>query len=208
MPSSGRMALGLLFLTGCAARRFFLVFIRPRTASPNRPKPSALHKQGAVARLRLLSSGWREILPDDQVRDLATQLLDTHSLRAADSLRGPAIGQGRRISWILGSRTSKSRSLNEISCLVFSGSCNHRGSQRELAPLLFKDPVFLGAGPTTSILIRARSVVQVHPGPPFKSSINTRIFLLSPFQGISLTKRICQPFVNFTIGRVALHSGR
>jgi hypothetical protein len=41
MPSSGRMALGLLFLTGCAARRFFLVFIRPRTASPNRPKPSA-----------------------------------------------------------------------------------------------------------------------------------------------------------------------
>ena len=90
MPSSGRMAFGLLFLTGCAARRFSLVFIRPRTArggSPNRPKPSALHKQGAVARLRLLNSGWREILSDDQVRDLATQLLDTHSLRAADSLQ-------------------------------------------------------------------------------------------------------------------------
>lgn len=42
MPSSGRMALGLLFLTGCAARRFSLAFIRPRTASPNRPKPSAI----------------------------------------------------------------------------------------------------------------------------------------------------------------------
>jgi hypothetical protein len=73
MPSFRRMALGLLFLTGCAARRFSLVFIRPRTArggSPNRPKPSALHKQGAVARPRLLNSGWREILSDDQVRDI------------------------------------------------------------------------------------------------------------------------------------------
>jgi predicted nucleic acid-binding protein len=48
---------------------------------------SDLDKQGAVARLRLLNRGWREILPDDQVRDLATQLLDTHSLRAADSLQ-------------------------------------------------------------------------------------------------------------------------
>ena len=46
-----------------------------------------LNKQGAVARLLLLSRGWREILPDDQVRDLATQLLDEHSLRAADSLQ-------------------------------------------------------------------------------------------------------------------------
>jgi predicted nucleic acid-binding protein len=46
-----------------------------------------LDKQGAVARLRLLSRGWREILPDDQVRSLATQLLDKHSLRAADSLQ-------------------------------------------------------------------------------------------------------------------------
>jgi predicted nucleic acid-binding protein len=48
---------------------------------------SDLDKQGAVTRLRLLNRGWREILPDDQVRDLATQLLDTHSLRAADSLQ-------------------------------------------------------------------------------------------------------------------------
>ena len=72
MPSSRRMALGLPFLTGCAARRFSLVFIRPRTArggSPNRPKLSA-HKQGAVGRPRLLNSGWREILSDDQVRDI------------------------------------------------------------------------------------------------------------------------------------------
>ena len=46
-----------------------------------------LGKQGAVGRLRLLSRGWREILPDDQVRDLATQLLDKRSLRAADSLQ-------------------------------------------------------------------------------------------------------------------------
>ena len=47
MPSSGRMALGLLFLTGCAARHFSRVFIRPRTArggSPKRQKPSALRE--------------------------------------------------------------------------------------------------------------------------------------------------------------------
>src|SRR5258708_36583580 len=41
-----------------------------------------LDKRGAVARLRLLNRGWREILPGDQVRDLATQLLDKHSFRA------------------------------------------------------------------------------------------------------------------------------
>jgi predicted nucleic acid-binding protein len=46
-----------------------------------------LDKQGAAARLRLLSRGWREILPNDQVRDSAAQLLDKHSLRAADSLQ-------------------------------------------------------------------------------------------------------------------------
>jgi predicted nucleic acid-binding protein len=44
-------------------------------------------KQGAVARLRLLSLGWREILPGDHVRVLALQLLDKYSLRAADSLQ-------------------------------------------------------------------------------------------------------------------------
>src|SRR5258708_13251470 len=35
----------------------------------------------------------------------------------------------------------------------------------------------------TGPLIRARSVVQVHPGPPFKSPIYTRGFSLSPFRG-------------------------
>ena len=44
-------------------------------------------KQGAVARLRLLSRGWREVLPDDQVRDLAMESLDKYSLRSADSLQ-------------------------------------------------------------------------------------------------------------------------
>jgi predicted nucleic acid-binding protein len=45
------------------------------------------HKHGAVARLRLLSRGWREVLPDDQLRDLATESLDKYSLRAPDSLQ-------------------------------------------------------------------------------------------------------------------------
>jgi len=44
-------------------------------------------KQGAVARLRLLSLAWREILPGDQIRELATQSLDKYSLRAADSVQ-------------------------------------------------------------------------------------------------------------------------
>src|SRR6266850_2553758 len=37
--------------------------------------------------------------------------------------------------------------------------------------------------------------------------INTRLFSLFPFSGISLKKPFCQPFVNFTIGRMAVHSG-
>lgn len=37
--------------------------------------------------LRLLGRAWRKILPGDQVRDLATQLLDKHPLRAADGLQ-------------------------------------------------------------------------------------------------------------------------
>ena len=48
---------------------------------------SDVDKQGAVARLRLLGRAWREILPGDEVRDLATQLLDKHPLRAADGLQ-------------------------------------------------------------------------------------------------------------------------
>lgn len=44
-------------------------------------------KQGALSRLALLGRGWREILPGDLVRDLATRLMDAHELRAADSLQ-------------------------------------------------------------------------------------------------------------------------
>jgi predicted nucleic acid-binding protein len=46
-----------------------------------------LEKQGAVARLRLLIGGVGEVLPDDQLRELATESLDKYSLRAADSLQ-------------------------------------------------------------------------------------------------------------------------
>jgi len=46
-----------------------------------------LDKQGALARLRLLSNAWKEILPIDQVRESATQLLNNYALRAADSLQ-------------------------------------------------------------------------------------------------------------------------
>lgn len=44
-------------------------------------------KARALSRLLLLSRGWREILPDDPLRDLARQLLDAHDLRAADSFQ-------------------------------------------------------------------------------------------------------------------------
>jgi len=44
-------------------------------------------KQPAIARLRILSLGWREMLPDDHVRDLALDCLGKYSLRAADALQ-------------------------------------------------------------------------------------------------------------------------
>ena len=44
-------------------------------------------KEGALLRLRVLSRAWREVLPDDQLRDLAMESLDKYSLRAADSLQ-------------------------------------------------------------------------------------------------------------------------
>jgi uncharacterized protein len=47
----------------------------------------AVEKQGALSRLDLLSHGWREILPGDHVRDLARRALETHELRASDSLQ-------------------------------------------------------------------------------------------------------------------------
>jgi predicted nucleic acid-binding protein len=46
-----------------------------------------LERQGAVARLRLLNRGWREILPGDQVRELAMESLDQYSLRGADAFQ-------------------------------------------------------------------------------------------------------------------------
>lgn len=48
---------------------------------------TAFEKDGALARLHILSRGWREILPDDSLRDLAETLLDTYLLRSADSLQ-------------------------------------------------------------------------------------------------------------------------
>ena len=50
-------------------------------------KLNDLDRQGALSRLNLLSRGWREVLPGDHLRDLATRLLDTYELRAADSLQ-------------------------------------------------------------------------------------------------------------------------
>jgi predicted nucleic acid-binding protein len=46
-----------------------------------------VEKKGALSRLDVLSRAWREILPSDTLRDLATLLLDTYELRAADSLQ-------------------------------------------------------------------------------------------------------------------------
>lgn len=44
-------------------------------------------RDGALARLALLAQGWREILPDDALRNLAGTLLDIYCLRAADSMQ-------------------------------------------------------------------------------------------------------------------------
>jgi predicted nucleic acid-binding protein len=44
-------------------------------------------EQNALSQLDLLNRGWREILPGDPVRELATRLLDAHDLRGADSLQ-------------------------------------------------------------------------------------------------------------------------
>jgi len=55
-------------------------------------------------------------------------------------------------------------------------------------------PPMLPGGPTTAILIRARSVVQVHPGPPYIPSIYAAILtfaFLWSFQKVFLST-ICQ----------------
>lgn len=46
-----------------------------------------VEKKGALSRLEVLNRGWREILPSDPLRELATGLLDSYELRAADSLQ-------------------------------------------------------------------------------------------------------------------------
>jgi predicted nucleic acid-binding protein len=46
-----------------------------------------IQKQGALARALLLSQAWREILPADEVRELAIQLLDSYFLKASDGLQ-------------------------------------------------------------------------------------------------------------------------
>jgi predicted nucleic acid-binding protein len=44
-------------------------------------------KQGALSGLRLLARGWREVLPDDSIRELAAASLDKYRLRASDSFQ-------------------------------------------------------------------------------------------------------------------------
>jgi predicted nucleic acid-binding protein len=44
-------------------------------------------RQAALSRLSVLSRGWREVLPSDKLRLQAGVLLDTYSLRSADSLQ-------------------------------------------------------------------------------------------------------------------------
>jgi hypothetical protein len=44
-------------------------------------------RKGALTRLRLLSHGWKEILPADPLRELALHLLGENFLRSADSLQ-------------------------------------------------------------------------------------------------------------------------
>jgi predicted nucleic acid-binding protein len=46
-----------------------------------------IEMQGALSRLALLRRGWREILPNDPLRELASRLLDAYTLRASDSLQ-------------------------------------------------------------------------------------------------------------------------
>lgn len=50
-------------------------------------KLTDVERKRALARLSVLSSGWKEILPSDHLRELAILVLDKHDLRAADSLQ-------------------------------------------------------------------------------------------------------------------------
>src|SRR5260221_564543 len=51
---------------------------------------------------------------------------------------------------------------------------------------------------TIAARIRARSLVQVHPGPPTKSPVNTRSLSVFHFPGILIQKPFCQLFANFS----------
>ena len=100
-----------------------------------------------------------------------------HRLRTASRL-------GKACAW-----TIKCANVNERRLWPAKGTCpaNRAGSRRQrICRITERRP-----------LIRARSVVQVHPGPPFKSPVNTWRFSLFPFRGISLKKPICQLFANF-----------
>jgi predicted nucleic acid-binding protein len=44
-------------------------------------------RKAALDRLAVVREGWREVLPSDKLRNQAENLLDTHALRAADSLQ-------------------------------------------------------------------------------------------------------------------------
>jgi len=48
---------------------------------------SAMQSLEALDRLSELRSGWNEILPSDDIRELAAGLLDQYDLRAADSMQ-------------------------------------------------------------------------------------------------------------------------
>ena len=48
---------------------------------------NARDADGAFARLQKISRGWREVLPDESLRDLACQLVAKYPLRAADSMQ-------------------------------------------------------------------------------------------------------------------------
>src|SRR5574341_868731 len=48
---------------------------------------SANDKQRALRQLERLSRKWREVAPDNKVRDLATRLLDDHPLRTGDAFQ-------------------------------------------------------------------------------------------------------------------------
>jgi hypothetical protein len=93
-------------------------------------------------------------------------------------------------------------STHSMGCLV-------RLARSLAVPAILSDVI----KPNCATLIRARSVVQVHPGPSFKhgylcSGRSTKAFPTFPFPGISPEKPICQPFVNLSGNRTPPDSRR